>query len=338
MGVVLSALFLGSSLLSSCVRLSCLSASVVFVYLSSVLLSALCGCSLCFFCRALASCWCACRGGVSLARVVMYVAVSVSSLLLSPALKKAREVLPCAQCLLLLLFVPSSCFLSICSFYVVLVFVCVHARAWRWRALGVRLMSSCDAALLTQAPLPAHCLLTVLFPCFIIIAEAAPAVPRQQRRKEARAQADEDVRRVRQRMDEADVRLDTLEGRLRGHDLRLQYLEAPLKLVLKKFKAPVEFWAAKDTGFQAAKSAFSAAFLRELRDAGSATVQHLLEEAEPIMAELDSHVIIGVFRAGGSTQDRDGTIVPDAVLRLRPGDQGFRLGYLLAEQHRPALG
>ena len=65
------------------------------------------------------------------------------------------------------------------------------------------------------------------------MADAAPAVPRQQRRKEARAQADEDVRRVRQRMDDADVRLDTLEGRLRGHDLRLQYLEAPLKLVSK---------------------------------------------------------------------------------------------------------
>ena len=74
----------------------------------------------------------------------------------------------------------------------------------------------------------------------------APAVPRQQRRKEARAQATDDVRRVRQRMDDTDVRLENLEGRLRGHDLRLQYLEAPLKLVLKKFKAPVEFWAAKD--------------------------------------------------------------------------------------------
>ena len=100
------------------------------------------------------------------------------------------------------------------------------------------------------------------------MAEAAPAVPRQQRRKEARAQANDDVRRVRQRMDDTEVRLENLEGRLRGHDLRLQYLEAPLKLVLKKFKAPIEFWAAKDTGFQAAKSAFSAALLQELREAG----------------------------------------------------------------------
>ena len=120
----------------------------------------------------------------------------------------------------------------------VLVHVLVHAHEWRWRPLRLRSMSSCDAALLTQAPLLAHCLLPGLLPCLIIMADAAPAVPRQQRRKEARAQVDEDVRRVRQRMDDTDVRLDTLEGRLRGHDLRLQYLEAPLKLVLKKFKAP----------------------------------------------------------------------------------------------------
>ena len=61
-----------------------------------------------------------------------------------------------------------------------------------------------------------------------------------------------------------------------------------------------------------------------------ATVQHLLEEAEPIMAELDSRVIIGIFRTGGSSQDRDGGIIPDALLRLHPGDQGYRLGYLLS--------
>ena len=107
----------------------------------------------------------------------------------------------------------------------------------------------------------------VLLRALLAMAKAAPAGPRQQSRKEARARTNDDVRRVRQRMDETETRLENLEGRLRGHDLRLQYLEAPLKLLLKKFKAPVEFWAAKDAGFQAAKSAFSAAFLEELRDA-----------------------------------------------------------------------
>ena len=42
------------------------------------------------------------------------------------------------------------------------------------------------------------------------------------------------------------------------------------------------------------------------------------------------NVIIGIFRTGGSSQDRDGGIIPDALLRLHPGDQGFRLGYLLS--------
>ena len=67
-------------------------------------------------------------------------------------------------------------------------------------------MSSYDAALVTQALRPAYCLLSALPPrLFIIMADAAHAAPRHQRRKEARAQADEDVRRVRQRMDDADV-------------------------------------------------------------------------------------------------------------------------------------
>ena len=84
----------------------------------------------------------------------------------------------------------------------------------------------------------------------------APAVPRQQRRKEARAQVQDDNRRVKQCIDDLEARLETLEGRQRGHDLRLQYLEAPLKLVRTKFRAPVEFWASKDAGLNAAKSAF----------------------------------------------------------------------------------
>ena len=112
-------------------------------------------------------------------------------------------------------------------------------------------------------------LLLVLALVIPIMADApAPAVPRQQRRKEARAQVQDDNRRVRKRIDDLEARLETMEGRQRGHDLRLQYLEAPLKLVLKKFKAPVEFWASKDAGFQAAKSAFSAAFMQEVARGG----------------------------------------------------------------------
>ena len=190
-------------------------------------------------------------------------------------------------------------------------------------------MSSCNAALLTQAPLPAHCLLTVLFPCSIIMAEAAPAVPRQQRRKEARAQADEDVRRVRQRMDEADVRLDTLEGRLRGHDLRLQYLEVPLN-VLKKFKARLSSGLPRILGSRRPNPPFRLHFFKSF--------VMLVVLLFSIFWKRLSRSWLNKIRMrssefsalGGSTQDRDGTIVPDAVLRLHPGDQGFRLGYLLS--------
>ena len=74
--------------------------------------------------------------------------------------------------------------------------------------------------------------------------------------------------------------------------------------------------------------------MQELREVGGATIQHLLEEAEPIIVELDSQIILGVFRTGGSSQDRDGTIIPDALLRWHPGDQGTRLGYFLSNMGR----
>ena len=218
-------------------------------------------------------------GGGPFAWVVMYGAVSVSFLLLRLASKKTREVPPCAciACFFSLSRPLASCPHICCC----RACFCVDARA-RAATANLGLLSSYDAALVTQALQPAYCLPSVPPPLFLVLmADAAQAAPRHQRRKEARAQTDEDVRRVRQRMDEADGRLDTLEGRLRGHDLRLQYLEAPLKLVLKKFKAPVEFWAAKDSGFQAAKSAFSAAFIQELRDAGGVTVQHGKNRAGP---------------------------------------------------------
>ena len=51
---------------------------------------------------------------------------------------------------------------------------------------------------------------------------AAPAAPRQQHRKEAKAQVHDDVRRARQRLEETETRLETLKGRFRGHNLRLQ--------------------------------------------------------------------------------------------------------------------
>ena len=220
-------------------------------------------------------------------------------------------------------------------------FVCsvmMHVHAWRLRPLGLGPYVFLRRSLADSIapPVPALFALSLVLLLFPMADAAVPAAPCQQRRKEARAQAQDDSRRVRQRLDEMETRIENLEGRFRGHDLRLQYLEAPLKL--RKFKARVEFWAAKDNGFQAPRSAFSAALLQELRKAGGATIQNLLEEAEPIMAQLDSWVIIGIVRAGGSTQDRDGVIVPDALLRLHPSwELGVPAG-LPSEQYRSPLG
>ena len=311
LGVYLSALILGPSFF------------LVFAYLvffprwcSYICLRpdvGACGVSLLCF-GALASCWCLCRGGGVLRRVVMYAAVSVSSLLLSFALKKAREVLPCAMhaCFSSSLSRPlASCLLL---FFMLCLFV-FSARA-RAATASPRFRPYIFLRRSLAVSRPPAILALLLSPGLALVipnmADApAPAAPRQQRRKEARAQAQDDNRRVRQRIDDLEARLETLEGRQRGHDLRLQYLEAPLKLVLKKFRAPVEFWASKDAGFHAAKSAFSAAFMQELREVGGATIQHLLEEAEPKKLNYCGvgtlQVIIGIFRTGwffsGSRRD-----------------------------------
>ena len=122
-----------------------------------VFLSALCGLFLvCVLSCALASCCCSCRGGgVSFAWVVMHVAVSVSSLLLRLASKKAREVPPCAcvaclffSCPVLLLLVHMVVFFMLCLLFL------MHVHAQRRRPLGLDCTASCVAALLSQDPSP----------------------------------------------------------------------------------------------------------------------------------------------------------------------------------------
>ena len=122
-----------------------------------------------------------------------------------------------------------------------------------------------------------------------------------------------------------------VEGRIRGHDLRLQYLEAPLKVVLRKFTSCLEFWRARDEQFRAAKSAFAAAFVAELREHGHPATANLVDEAETILADNESWVIVGIFRTGGAFTTPEGVSIPDALLRLQPGEQGQHLGFLLSQ-------
>ena len=60
----------------------------------------------------------------------------------------------------------------------------------------------------------------------------APAV---RRRRAARAEHADPTRRVRNRVDDAETRFDTLEATLRRHETRLQCTEAPLRVVLPGF-------------------------------------------------------------------------------------------------------
>ena len=180
-----------------------------------------------------ASCCCSCReGGGGVSRVGGYVCCGVC--VFSPASPASKQPDRCllVHSMLASSLVPSSCFLS------VFLFVCgcfmVPLYAWRLRPLGLGLTFLRRRLADSRSPI-VPTLLPLLASVFLPMADAAaPAVPRQQRRKEARAQAQDDSRRVRQRLEDLESRLETLEGRSRGHGLRLQYLEAPLKLVYRQ--------------------------------------------------------------------------------------------------------
>ena len=135
----------------SCFRLSCLPFSVVFVFSSSssgrrcaVFLS-------CFSCSCLLlvlMSW----GGFSGVGGYVCCGVCVSSSA-SPCFKESPRGAPlCMPCLLLILVVPSSCFLSIWFLLCCACLFLMHVHAQRRRPLGLGLLASCVAALLSQDP------------------------------------------------------------------------------------------------------------------------------------------------------------------------------------------
>ena len=63
---------------------------------------------------------------------------------------------------------------------------------------------------------------------------------RGERRAAARAQNEEEGRRVRQRLDDVEVRMDGMQSRIDQHEMRLGYLEAHIKVVLRGFDAVPE--------------------------------------------------------------------------------------------------
>ena len=61
------------------------------------------------------------------------------------------------------------------------------------------------------------------------------------RRRAAQAEEGDQVRSVRARMTDAEGRLDTVETTLGRHETRLQFIEAPLRVVLRGFSSVGEF-------------------------------------------------------------------------------------------------
>ena len=61
------------------------------------------------------------------------------------------------------------------------------------------------------------------------------------RRRVAQAEEGEHARSVRARMTDAEGRLDTVETTLGRHETRLQFIEAPLRVVLRGFSSVGEF-------------------------------------------------------------------------------------------------
>ena len=152
------------------------------------------------------------------------------------------------------------------------------------------------------------------------------------KRAARRADTVEQFRNVHQRIDDIETRLDATAARVDQHELRLGYMEACLKIVLRGFTCVQEFLRNKDTDYKLAKGAFIAAFFAELKDSCTAEANWAINEAENLAVEHEGLVLVGIFPTGGN---RDG--MADAVLRLQSSWVGGRVSYLLTSA-APFLG
>ena len=164
--------------------------------------------------------------------------------------------------------------------------------------------------------------LPLLLHCFVSV-PMAPKV-RGERRAAERAGREAAERRVRQRLDEVELRIDEAEAMHRNHDQRISFQESPQRLVLRGFACVGEFFRARGGDFPLAKRAFIGSFFHELKEHCGAEVMRHLEEAEGLLADRNGWGVVGVYPTGGSLDD-----APDGLLRLQPGYVGNRAGYLL---------
>ena len=86
-------------------------------------------------------------------------------------------------------------------------------------------------------------------------------VPRRGvRRAAAKADREAEGRRVRQRLDEMETRLDWSESVGRSHEQRISFQESPQRIVLRGFACVPEFFETRGGDFKVAKRAFIGVF------------------------------------------------------------------------------
>ena len=150
------------------------------------------------------------------------------------------------------------------------------------------------------------------------------APKRGERRAAERADREATDRRVRQRLDDVEQRIEEAEAMNRNHDQRTSFQESPQRLVLRGFACVGEFFRTRGEDFPLAKRAFIGAFFQELKEHCGPEVTHQIEEAEGLLADRNGWGVVGVYPTGGSLDES-----PDGLLRLQPGFVGNRSGYLL---------
>ena len=249
-------------------------------------------------------------------------AVSMSSLSAS-CLVAERCFRPCNACCSPL-FGLSSCILSGygCRPYARLpvYHACTCLLVLRLRGLGPVLLPWLVCSALAQTTW----LVSLCFSLASLFLPMAPKVRAGERRAAERADREANERRVRQRLDDFETRLDGAESLGRNHDQRISFQESPQRIVLRGFDCVGEFMRARGGDFQLAKRAFIGAFFQELKEHCGPEVTHHLDEADGLLSDRNGWGVVGIYPTGGSMDD-----APDGLLRMQPGYVGNRAGYLL---------
>ena len=163
---------------------------------------------------------------------------------------KAKSQSRARRCLLSMQSLPSS--------FVPSVLLLLRGRVVSGWWLLIMLCACCKATLRREGCLSCsdssfcHSKLNAISVFFGLMAAKAQAKANA-RRGERREERDEQIRRVRARLDDHDQQIEHLDILSRQHDLRLQYLESSYKIILRGWDCTGVFLREKDANFKAGK-------------------------------------------------------------------------------------